>query len=93
MQSLNDVYGSQINSSHPTAWPIVIPNQNTQVIDFETGAVVPKINIFEAFETPVTPTLQIINEQGKIVWTGTDYWPTESSLDTVQDALKNVRNN
>ena len=92
LQSLNEVFGSRNNSTHYTAWPIAIPNQNTQVIDFKTDALVPGMTVFEAFENPVTPTLQIINQQGAIVWTATDYWPTDSSLDTVLNALNSIEN-
>ena len=87
LQNLHDVYGSTNNSTHPTSWPVLIPNEETPVVDAKTGFKVNGVTIFEAFENPVTPTLQIVNQQGMVVWTSDEYRPTENSLENVIDIL------
>ena len=56
-------------------------------MDAKTGFKVNSVTIFEAFENPVTPTLQIVNQQGVVVWTSDEYRPTENSLENVIDIL------
>ena len=87
LQRLHTVYGSMNNSTHPTSWPVLIPSEDTPVVDAKTGFKVDGVTLYEAFEYPVTPTLQIINQQGVIVWTSEQYKPTQYSLDTVIDVL------
>ncbi|MDC0055584.1 hypothetical protein OAJ94_00860 [Deltaproteobacteria bacterium] len=87
LQKLHTVYGSMNNSTHPTSWPVLIPNEETPVVDAKTGSKVNGVTIYEAFEYPVTPTLQIVNQQGVIVWTSDQYKPTQYSLNAVIDVL------
>ena len=87
-QKLNDVYGTHNNSSHPSPWNIIIPKENTTVFDFNTGAVVEGISVYEAFDYPVTPTIQIVNRNGEIVWKSKEYWPSSQALDDVLQSLK-----
>ena len=68
-QKLDDVYGTHNNSSHPSPWTVAIPTQNTPVSDFNTGMIVDGSSIYEAFNDPVTPTIQVVNRNGEIVWT------------------------
>ena len=35
------------------------------------------MSIYEAFNHPVTPTIQILNTNGEIVWESKEYWPSE----------------
>ena len=83
MQSLHNVYGSLNNSTHPTSWPVLIPDDNTPVVDANTGLIVKGTTVFEAYDFPVTPTLQVVNQQGIVVWTSDEYRPTQFSLDGV----------
>jgi hypothetical protein len=39
------------------------------------------LDIYTAFDNPVTPTLQVLNEDGKIIWTSKTYWAEQSVLD------------
>ena len=86
-QKLGDVYGTQNNSSHPSPWTVAIPTQNTPVFDFNTGMVEDEISIYEAFNHPVTPTIQIVNRNGEIVWTSKEYWPSDDAMGEVLQAL------
>ena len=87
LQKLHTVYGSMNNSTHPTSWPVLIPNEDTPVVDAKTGFKVDGVTLYVAFEYPVTPALQIINQQGVIVWTSDQYKPTQYSLNAVIDVL------
>lgn len=90
VEKLNQVYGVHNNSSHPTPWTMVIPNQNTSVLDFNTGEIVNDFSIYEAFNHPVTPTIQIVNSDGEIAWTSNEYWPSDVALQDVLQSLSNV---
>ena len=69
---------------------MVIPNQNTSVLDFNTGEIVNDFSIYEAFNHPVTPTIQIVNSDGEIAWTSNEYWPSDVALQDVLQSLSNV---
>ena len=86
-QKLHDVYGTHNNSSHPSPWTVAIPTQNTPVSDFNTGMIVDDSSIYEAFNDPVTPTIQVVNRNGEIVWTSKEYWPSDDAMDEVLQAL------
>ena len=89
-QSLHNVYGSQNNSTHPTSWPVVIPDDDTPVFDMDTQSLVVGKTVFEAFDYPLSPTLQIFNTHGDIVWTSDEYRPTQFSLNNVVEILQGV---
>tara|TARA_B100001121_G_scaffold80402_2_gene71297 strand:+ start:13762 stop:14355 length:594 start_codon:yes stop_codon:yes gene_type:complete len=86
-EKLDDVYGTHNNSSHPSPWTVAIPTQNTPIFDFNTGTVVDNLSIYEAFNDPVTPTIQIVNRNGEIVWTSKEYWPSDDAMSEVLQAL------
>lgn len=79
-------YGDN-NSSEYTPWPILLPDESTNVIDASTGRMT-DIGLYTAFEDPVTPTLQVIDESGRLVWTSRTYWSNSTVL---QEAL-NIMN-
>lgn len=78
-ESVASVYG-QNNSSHYASWPVLVPSENTRAINFLTGEMT-DLDIYTAFDNPVTPTLQVLNEDGKIIWTSKTYWAEQSVLD------------
>tara|TARA_B100000459_G_C8396582_1_gene122854 strand:- start:12 stop:488 length:477 start_codon:yes stop_codon:yes gene_type:complete len=86
-QKLNDVYGTDNNSTHPSPWVVLIPNQDTPVLDYDTGTLVNDISIYEAFNHPVTPTIQILNTNGEIAWESKEYWPSEEAVEDVLQTL------
>ena len=84
---MNDVYGTDNNSTHPSPWVVLIPNQDTPVLDYDTGTLVNDISIYEAFNHPVTPTIQILDTNGEIVWESKKYWPSEEAVEDVLQTL------
>jgi len=71
------------NSSTHTPWPLLLPPESTNVIDVSTGRMT-DVNLYRAFQNPVTPTLQILDEEGRLVWTSKTYWANATVL---QEAL------
>ena len=67
------------NSSHHTPWPLLLPDETTTVIDVETGRMT-DVGLYRAFEEPVTPTLQVLDEEGRLVWTSKTYWANSTVL-------------
>ena len=61
------------NSSTYTPWPLLLPSQSTTVIDAESGEMT-DVGLYRAFEMPVTPTLQVLDSDGRLVWTSKTYW-------------------
>ena len=58
----------------------LVPSENTRAINFLTGEMT-DLDIYTAFDNPVTPTLQVLNKDGKIIWTSKTYWADQSVLD------------
>ena len=56
-------YGNESSESY-NPWPVIMPNDDVRAIDLSTGMIT-DIGIIEAFGTPGTPTLQIIDGNGK----------------------------
>ncbi|MDP6200141.1 MAG: hypothetical protein QF531_05160 [Candidatus Poseidonia sp.] len=67
------------NSSHYTPWPLLLPDETTTVIDVETGRMT-DVGLYRAFQEPVTPTLQVLDEEGRLVWTSKTYWANSTVL-------------
>ena len=67
------------NSSHHTPWPLLLPDETTTVIDVETGRMT-NVSLYRAFQEPVTPTLQVVDEEGRLVWTSKTYWANSTVL-------------
>jgi hypothetical protein len=81
-ESINDVrerYTTNNSSTH-TPWPLLLPSESTNVIDAETGRMT-DVNLYRAFQNPVTPTLQVIDEEGRLVWTSKTYWANATVLE------------
>tara|TARA_B100000900_G_scaffold391378_1_gene385956 strand:- start:6534 stop:7124 length:591 start_codon:yes stop_codon:yes gene_type:complete len=80
---VNEVYGSDENSTNPVSWPLVLPTEDTVVYDIETGSESDS-SFYNSFGNPSTPTLQIMNTEGEIVWTSRTYWPTSGVLEEIK---------
>ena len=84
-ESMNDVqkrYTNNNTSTH-TPWPLLLPSESTTVIDAETGRMT-DVQLYRAFDSPVTPTLQVLDSDGRLVWTSKTYWANATVL---QEAL------
>ena len=77
-EAVADRYGEN-NSSHYTPWPLMLPGEGTTVIDAESGRMT-DVGLYRAFQQPVTPTLQILDDDGRLVWTSKTYWANSTVL-------------
>lgn len=82
--SLQSVYGD--NASNPVSWPLVMPSENTPLLDLDTG-LESEYSIYDAFGNPSTPTLQIMDSTGKLTWTSKTYWATEEIVEEIKSLL------
>ena len=72
-----NVFGTVNESTHYTPWKIVIPTEETQAYDLETGENT-GTSIYSAYGNPGTPTLQLIAENGVMAWQSKTYWANET---------------
>ena len=77
---MEEVYGTN-NSTNPVNWPLILPSEETVVIDLDTGAE-SNFGFYQLFGNPSTPTLQVMDVDGKIIWSSKTYWP---SLDVLEE--------
>lgn len=78
VESVAQRYGD-LNASHHTPWPLLLPSEDTTVIDAESGRMT-DVNLYRAFQQPVTPTLQVLDGEGRLVWTSKTYWANSTVL-------------
>ena len=75
------------NSSTYTPWPLLLPSQSTTVIDAESGKMT-DVGLYRAFEMPVTPTLQVLDSEGRLVWTSKTYWANATVLEEALNIME-----
>ncbi|MEC8576309.1 MAG: hypothetical protein VXY68_01155 [Candidatus Thermoplasmatota archaeon] len=75
------------NSSTYTPWPLLLPSQSTTVIDAESGEMT-DVGLYRAFEMPVTPTLQVLDSDGRLVWTSKTYWANATVLEEALNIME-----
>ena len=88
-ESMNDVrerYTTNNTSTH-TPWPLLLPSESTTVIDVETGRMT-DVQLYRAFDNPVTPTLQVLDGEGRLVWTSKTYWANATVLEEALNILE-----
>ena len=88
-ESINDVrerYTTN-NSSTFTPWPLLLPSESTNVIDVDTGRMT-DVNLYRAFQNPVTPTLQVLDGDGRLVWTSKTYWANATVLEEALNIME-----
>jgi hypothetical protein len=78
VESVAQRYGDE-NASHHTPWPLLLPAEDTNVIDAESGRMT-DVNLYRAFQQPVTPTLQVLDADGRLVWVSKTYWANSTVL-------------
>ena len=83
---MEEVYGNHQNSSNPVHWPLVLPSEETIVYDLDTGYESTS-GFYNSFGNPSTPTLQIMNPLGEIIWTSKTYWPTLDVLEEIKSLI------
>ena len=88
-ESMNDVqerYTTNNTSTH-TPWPLLLPSESPTVIAVETGRMT-DVQLYRAFDTPVTPTLQVLDAEGRLVWTSKTYWANATVLEEALNILE-----
>jgi hypothetical protein len=88
-ESMNDVqkrYTNNNTSTH-TPWPLLLPSESTTVIDAETGRMT-DVQLYRAFDSPVTPTLQVLDSDGRLVWTSKTYWANATVLEEALNIME-----
>ena len=46
------------------------------------------VGLYRAFQNPVTPTLQILDEEGRLVWTSKTYWANATVLEEALNIME-----
>ena len=72
-EDVNQTYGN-ISSDFYTPWPVITPQNDAVAWNAETQTP-SNTSIISAFNTPSTPTLQILNSGGEIIWQSKTYNP------------------
>ena len=83
---VEEVYGNHENATNPVSWPLILPPEDTTVIDLDSG-LESHLSFYDSFGYPSTPTLQIMDNLGKIIWTSKTYWPTVEILDEIKNII------
>ena len=75
-----EVFGVEDTNSYYTPWPIILPKESTKVLDFTTGSPT-KFSVYEGFNNPGTPTVQLIGQDGIKMWQSKSYWANYTMLE------------
>lgn len=86
-QSVAERYGNNSSTTY-TPWPLLLPDESTTVIDADSGRMT-DVGLYRAFQQPVTPTLQVIDEAGRLVWTSKTYWANTTVLAEALNIMDN----
>ena len=46
------------------------------------------VNLYRAFQNPVTPTLQVLDGEGRLVWTSKTYWSNATVLEEALNIME-----
>ena len=63
--------------------PLITPSDGDLALNASTGNQT-SVTIVEAYNQPVTPTLQIIDSQGYIIWQSATYWADYEVIEKLQ---------
>ena len=86
-----EVFGLEENNPNYSPWPIVLPSKADMIIDFETG-VTTYYTIYEGFNNPGTPTVQLIGQDGIKMWQSKSYWANYSMLQEAWNVAEIISN-
>ncbi len=81
-------YGNESSDSY-SPWPVLVPNDDVRAIDLSTG-MISDIGIIEAFGTPGTPTLQLIDGDGKMAWESDSYYFDEGEVQEMVGVIEEL---
>ena len=76
---VNNTYGNSA-SYYYSPWPVLMPADGATAWDATTGEE-SDVPLVEAFNNPVTPTLQILDPEGQLIWQSRTYYPDYSVVE------------
>ena len=76
---VNNTYGNS-SSDYYSPWPVLMPVDGATAWDATTGEE-SDVPLAEAFNNPVTPTLQVLDPEGQLVWQSRPYYPDFSVVE------------
>ena len=82
-------FGNDDNDSNYTPWPIILPNESSRLTDFETGENT-QFSVVEGFGNPVTPTVQLIGQDGIKMWQSKSYWANFTMVQEAMDVVNKI---
>ena len=83
-------FGVDTNKSTYTPWTIVIPEENATVSEFTSGMDT-GFSLYEGYNNPLTPTLQLIGQDGVKMWQSKTYWANKSVLEEAWEVAEKIR--
>ena len=83
--AVNSTYGN-MSSDYYSPWPVLVPGGDDTALDAKSGER-SDIPISEAFNNPVTPTLQILDNEGNLIWKSRTYYPDFSVVEEIVEVL------
>jgi len=83
-----DRYGTANKSTEATR-PLLLPSDGDTVVDADTGEAT-SVDLVDAFQGPVTPTLQVLDGEGHLVWTSKTYWSNASVLEDAAILMRSL---
>ena len=83
-----DRYGTA-NTSTEATWPLLLPSDGDTVVNADTGEAT-SVDLVDAFQGPVTPTLQVLDGEGHLVWTSKIYWSNASVLEDAATLMRSL---
>jgi hypothetical protein len=91
VDQIMQVFGLEENNSNYSPWPIALPSEDDMIIDFKTG-VTTDFTIYEGFNNPVTPTVQLVGQEGIKMWQSKSYWANFSMLEEAWNVAEIISN-
>ena len=79
LEDVEETFGVESNQTHYTPWTVVTPSLTTPTYEFGTNDAT-GYPLYEAYGNPGTPTLQLIDQAGALVWQSKTYWANETLL-------------
>ena len=81
-----EVFAS-VNSSTESLWPVLIPSDGQSAIDVDLNRDT-DYDYSTAFDTPATPSLTLLNGDGKTIWKNKTYWANQTVLSEALELLE-----
>lgn len=83
---VNDTYGN-LSSDYYSPWPILLPEEDAFAWDANTGKM-SSTGLVNAFNNPVTPTLQILDSKGELIWQSKTYYAEFAVIDEILEVIR-----